>query len=74
MRVYVRSQKNEQEAHGQFILIEPTGLSLAHAVCWWITFRSFSLRSVHDRASSQGGGPLFVSLNNNVSPVSPVYA
>lgn len=67
LRVYVRSQKNDQEAHGQFILIEPTW-----SVSCPCRLLVYYLQEFHFEigASSQGGEPLFVSLNDNVSPIS----
>ena len=67
MRVYVRSQKNDQEAHGQFILIEPTwSVSCpCRLLVYYLQEFQFEIG-----ASTQGGEPLFVSLNDGVSPIS----
>jgi len=66
LRVYVRSQKNDQEANGQFILIEPTwsvACPCRLLVDYLLEFK-FQIGS-----TGQGDEPLFVSLNDNVSPI-----
>ena len=60
LRVYVRSQKNDQEAKGQFILIEPTWSYSCPCRLLCDYLREFQF-DIGDTAF--GGEPLFVSLN-----------
>ena len=66
LRVYVRCQKNDQEANGQFILIEPTWSASCPCRLLVEYLQEFSFEIGQ---SIQGDKPLFVSLNDNVSPI-----
>ena len=66
LRVYVRSQKNDQEANGQFILIEPTWSAACPCRLLVDYLREFKFQI---GSTDQGDKPLFVSLNDNVSPI-----
>ena len=66
LRVYVRCQKNDQEANGQFILIEPTWSASCPCRLLVEYLQEFSFEIGQ---SIQGDKPLFVSLNGNVSPI-----
>ena len=66
LRVYVRSQKNDQEANGQFILIEPTWSVACPCRLLVDYLREFKFQI---GSTGQGDEPLFVSLNDNVSPI-----
>ena len=67
LRVYVRCQKNDQEANGQFIFIEPTWGASCPCRLLVEYLQEFSLMIGQ---LAQGDKPLFVSLNDNVSPIS----
>jgi integrase len=67
LRVYVRSQKNDQEANGQFILIEPTWSRSCPCRLLVDYLQEFNFQIGE---SAQGHAPLFVSLNDNASPIS----
>ena len=67
LRVYVRCQKNDQEANGQFILIEPTWSASCPCRLLVEYLQEFGFTI---GPSIQGDKPLFVSLNDNVSPIS----
>ena len=66
LRVYVRSQKNDQEANGRFILIEPTWSAASPCRLLVDYLREFKFQI---GSTDQGDKPLFVSLNDNVSPI-----
>ena len=63
----MRSQKNDQEAKGQFILIEPTWSVSCPCRLLVEYLQEFGFMIGQ---SIQGDKPLFVSLNDNVSPIS----
>ena len=67
LRVYVRSQKNDQEAKGQFILIEPTWSESCPCRLLVYYLREFKFEI---GASALGDEPLFVSLNDGKSKIS----
>ena len=67
VRVYVRSQKNDQEANGQFIIIEPTWSTSCPCRLLVEYLQEFQFQI---GATGQGVGPLFVSLNDSRSSIS----
>ena len=62
LKVYIRSQKNDKEARGQWILVEPTWSE--HCLCTRL-YRYCEEFNIVIGASDQGDLPLFMSL---VSP------